>query len=55
VAGWDETAGDPPRDVARIAQAQDVLRSAVRRAIDDEEFRLVFADDALIRQQFPLE
>jgi hypothetical protein len=54
-AGWDETAGDPPRDVARIAQAQDVLRSAVRRAIEDEEFRLVFADDALIREQFPLE
>jgi hypothetical protein len=51
--GWDETAGDPSRDVAHIAQAQDVLRTAVRHAIEGEEFQLVCADVQLIRERFP--
>lgn len=54
-AGWDETTGDPPRDVARVAQAQDVLRLALRKAIDDEGFRGVFESEESIRQRFPLE
>jgi hypothetical protein len=54
-AGWDETAGDPPRDVARVAQAQDVLRLALRKTIEDEEFRGVFENEESIRETFPLE
>jgi hypothetical protein len=54
-AGWDETDGDPPRDVARVAQAQDVLRSALRKAIEDEAFRAVFENEESIRARFPLE
>jgi hypothetical protein len=37
-------------DVARV---QDVLRRAVRRCIEDEEFRAVFADDDAIRSRWP--
>lgn len=54
-SGWDETPGEPPRDVARVSQAQDVLRRAVRRAIEDEEFRAVFTIDDAIRRRFPLD
>jgi hypothetical protein len=54
-AGWDETTGDPPRDVARVAQAQDVLRHALRKAIEDEGFRGVFQSEDSIRRRFPLE
>jgi hypothetical protein len=54
-AGWDEGAGDPPRDLARIAQALDVLQKAVRRAIEDEAFRLVFLSDEAMRARLPLD
>jgi len=54
-AGCDETPGDPPRDVARVAQAQDVLRLALRKPIDDEVFRSVFESQESIRERFPLE
>jgi hypothetical protein len=54
-AGWEETAGDPPRDVARLAQAQEVLRLALRNAIEDEQFRRVFESEESIRDRFPLD
>lgn len=54
-SGWDETPGDPPADVAKIAEAQDVLRQAVRKAIENEEFRGVFESEQSIRVRFPLE
>jgi hypothetical protein len=38
-AGWYETDAEPPADVKKIAKAQDVLRAAVRRAIESEELR----------------
>ena len=53
-AGWDETTDDPPADVAKVANAQDMLRRAVRRAIEDEEFALVFASEEAVRNSFPL-
>jgi hypothetical protein len=52
--GWDETEGDPPRDVAKIAKAQDVLRAAIRKAIQDEEFRSSFESGEALRARFPL-
>ena len=54
-AGWDETPGDPPTDVAKIAKAQDVLRKAIRKAIEDEAFRAVFESEESIRARWPLE
>ena len=54
-AGWDETSDDPPADVAKIAKAQDVLRLAIRRALEDEEFRAVFDTEESIRGRFPLD
>jgi hypothetical protein len=53
--GWDESEGDLPPDVARIAQAQDVLRIAIRNALADEELRSVFQKDESIRARWPLE
>jgi hypothetical protein len=53
-AGWDETPGDPPVDVAKIAKAQDVLRKTIRRALDEEEFRMVFESQESIRNRWPL-
>jgi hypothetical protein len=44
---------DEQRDViADIARIQDVLRRAVRRCIEDEDFRTVFADDGRIRSRW---
>jgi hypothetical protein len=37
-----------------IARVQDVLRRAVRRCIEDEEFRAVFSDDDAIRSRWPI-
>jgi hypothetical protein len=54
-SGWDETPGDPPADVAKIARAQDVLRKAIRKTIEDEDFRGVFESEESIRARFPLE
>jgi hypothetical protein len=36
-----------------VARVQDVLRRAVRRCIEDQEFRAVFADDDAIRSRWP--
>jgi hypothetical protein len=40
--------------MADIARVQDVLRRAVRRCIEDEDFRTIFADDERIRSRWPL-
>jgi hypothetical protein len=53
-AGWDESPGDAPAAVAKIAKAQDVLRLTIRRALEDAEFRAVFETDEGIRARFPL-
>jgi hypothetical protein len=53
-AGWDETEDDPPADVAKIAKAQDVLRKAIRKAIEDDGFRSVFENEDSIRERWPL-
>jgi hypothetical protein len=53
-AGWDETDAEPPQDVAKIAKAQDVLRGAIRRAIEDADFRAAFASDESVRLRWPL-
>lgn len=53
--GWDETDEEPPRDVAKIAKAQDMLRAAIRKAIEDEEFRGALASDEAVRERWPLD
>jgi hypothetical protein len=53
--GWYESDEEPPEDVKRIAKAQDVLRSAVRRAIENDEVREVFESDDAIAERWPLE
>ena len=56
----DEELGDraetrEEQDVlADIARLQDVLRAAVRRAVEEEGFRAVFAEDDAIRKRWPL-
>ncbi len=37
-----------------IVRIQDVLRGAVRRCFQDDKFREIFADDALIRSRWPV-
>jgi hypothetical protein len=54
-AGWAETAGETPPDVARVARAQDVLRGAIRKAIEDAEFCSIFENDEVIRARWPLD
>ena len=54
-AGWYETDDDPPSDVAKVARAQDVLRGAVRRAIESDDFRAVLQNAAAIRARWPIE
>lgn len=44
----------PPEAVTLVAAAQDVLRAAVRRAIEDEDFRLLFADADAVRAAWPV-
>ena len=51
--GWDATEGDPPPDVAKIAKAQEVLRTAIRRAIEDDTFRSVFDNTETVRDHYP--
>lgn len=53
--GWTESSGDLPLDVARVAKAQDVLRAAIRRSIEDDAFCAAFASDEAVRQIWPLE
>lgn len=52
--GWYENDEDPPDDVKKIAKAQDVLRAAVRRAIEDDGFRAVFESNDAITARWPL-
>jgi hypothetical protein len=52
--GWDETDDDPPPDVVKIAKAQDVLRAAIRKSIEDDDFRAEFASDETVRARWPL-
>ena len=42
-----------PEAVEIIASAQDVLGAAIRRAIEDADFRAKFADDDTVRAAFP--
>jgi hypothetical protein len=44
----------PPEAVALVASAQDVLRAAVRRALEDADFRARFVDDDAVRATWPL-
>jgi Apea-like HEPN len=53
-AGWYEREDEPPADVKKIAKAQDVLRAAVRKAIEDEQFRAVFESNEAIAARWPL-
>jgi hypothetical protein len=54
----DQGAQEGPRDaeqrhaMADIARVQDVLRRAVRRCVEDEAFRTIFADDDQIRSRW---
>ena len=45
---------DRPAAVAKVARLQAVLRRAVRRGIEDPEFRAVFDDDASIKARWPV-
>ena len=47
----DPTQSSAFTDIARV---QDLLRAAVRRAIEDETFRAAFADDDSVRAQWPI-
>ena len=40
--------------LAEVALLQDVLRKAVRRCIEDDEIRTVFANDTAIQERWPL-
>lgn len=55
----DESAGPATREqwevFAEIARVQDVLRAAVRRCIEDDEFRAIFAEDDSIRERWPID
>lgn len=46
--------GPQSEAAAKAAKLQTVLRSAVRRAIEDHEFRERFGDDARVRQHWPV-
>jgi hypothetical protein len=52
--GWAESDEEPPPDVVKIAKAQDVLRAAIRRAIEDDDYRGVFETEDAIRERWPL-
>lgn len=54
-AGWYESEDDPPADVKKISKAQEVLRAAVRRAIEADKFRAVFESDDAIAARWPLQ
>lgn len=44
----------PPAAIALVAATQDLLRAAVRRAIEDAAFRAQFADDGAVRAAWPI-
>ena len=45
---------DERRFLAQVALVQDVLRAAVRRCIDNPEFRSIFDADRAIRARWPV-
>lgn len=45
---------DERRFLAHVALVQDVLRAAVRRCIQDPEFRSIFDADRAIRARWPV-
>jgi hypothetical protein len=51
VGGQTQEEQDALADIARL---QDLLRVAVRRALEDDGFRRLFADDDTIRDRWPL-
>jgi|GEM_PF-2479113 len=52
---WEGPTDDEQRAaVERIAKTQDSLRAVVRRCIEDEEFRAIFAEDESIRARWPV-
>jgi hypothetical protein len=48
------TGADRPAAVEKVARLQQVLRGAVRRGIEDAEFRAVFDNDDSIRARWPV-
>jgi hypothetical protein len=52
--GIGEATSEEKHTLADIARLQDVLRAAVRKALEDEAFREVFAEDDAIRERWPL-
>jgi|SRR5215204_4752407 len=54
--GWQgPTDAEQQAAVERIATTQDSLRAVVRRCIEDEEFRAIFASETSIRERWPVE
>jgi hypothetical protein len=51
--GGQPTEDDRTGVLAEVARVQDLLRAVCRRAIEDAEFRQVFADDAAINERWP--
>lgn len=58
IHGEDEREGEQSseeqRAFAEVALLQDVLRGAVRRAIEDFNFRQVFEDEDHIKERWPI-
>lgn len=52
--GWSASAPPHPNAVRVVATALRVLRAAIRRAIEDEQFRAKFASDDAVRAAFPI-
>jgi hypothetical protein len=47
--------GAEERDVlGEVAIIQDLLRKAVRRCIEDDQFRSIFDEDAKIQERWPV-
>jgi hypothetical protein len=58
-AGPEAQPGQAPTEeqwsvLGKVARLQDVLRSAVRRAVEDDQFADVFVDDERIRERWPI-
>ena len=54
LAAYAPPAGSRSEAVASVVAAQDVLRAAVRRAIEDDVFRAKFDDAAAVRVAWPI-
>ena len=44
---------DERRILDEIAKMRDLLRAAIRRAIEDPEFRAIFTDDDALEKRWP--